>query len=145
METDEKGLTSSGLAKQAGVNLETVRFYERKAMLPKPPRTPSGYRRFPPESVQRIRFIRRAQQLGFTLNEIKDLLALSNSPVKNCGAVRSRAAQKIAEIERKIAALRAMKGALKEISVACGGRKRFMMCPILESLGSEEQIYHAEG
>jgi MerR family mercuric resistance operon transcriptional regulator len=72
-------LTSGGLAKQAGVNLETIRFYERKAMLPKPPRTVSGYRLFPPESVQRIRFIRRAQQLGFRLNEIKELLALSRN------------------------------------------------------------------
>jgi MerR family transcriptional regulator, copper efflux regulator len=143
MKMDRKGLTSGGLAKQAGVNLETVRFYERRAMLPKPPRTASGYRVFPPESVQRIRFIRRAQDLGFTLKEIKALLALSNAPVKNCGAVRGRAAQKIAEIEGKIAALTAMKNALEEISFACSGRNRAMVCPILESLGSDEEGCHA--
>lgn len=144
MITDRKSLTSGHLARQAGVNLETVRFYERRAMLPKPPRTASGYRLFPPESIKRIRFIRRAQRLGFTLSEIRELLALSKSPVKNCGAVRARAAEKVSEIERKIAALNAMKQALHEISVACVGRKPSRICPILESLGSDEKICHAK-
>jgi len=139
-----KALTSGKLAKEAGVNLETVRFYERKAILPHPPRTASGYRIFPSEAVQRIRFIRRAQQLGFTLKEITELLALSSNRRKNCGAVRGRAEQKIAEIERKIAALTAMKEALKEISAACTGRARALSCPMLESLCSEKEISDAK-
>jgi Hg(II)-responsive transcriptional regulator len=134
-----KALTSGKLAKAAGVNLETIRFYERKAMLPHPPRTASGYRLFPPEAVQRIRIIRRAQQLGFTLKEIEELLTLSSTRRKNCGAVRGRAEQKIAEIERKIAALNAMKDALKQISAACSGRAQALSCPMLESLCSEEE------
>lgn len=131
-------LTSGKLAKEAGVNLETIRFYERKSMLPRPPRAASGYRLFPREAIQRIRFIRRAQQLGFTLKEIKELLALSGSRRTDCGAVRARAERKIVEIERKIAALNAMKDALTEISAACGGNSRALRCPMLESLCSED-------
>lgn len=137
-----KAMTSGKLAMEAGVNLETVRFYERRAMLPHPPRTTSGYRLFPPETVQRIRFIRRAQTLGFTLKEIKELLALSGSGSTNCGPVRARAEQKIAEIERKIEALTVMKKALEEISANCTGGKRARSCPILECLGSDEEIFH---
>jgi MerR family mercuric resistance operon transcriptional regulator len=139
-----KALTSGKLAREAGVNLETVRFYERKAMLPRPPRAASGYRLFPPEAVQRIRFIRRAQQLGFSLKEIRELMALSSGRTTDCGAVRGRAERKIAEIETKIAALNAMKDALKEISAACSGRARAQSCPMLDSLCSEEEVYHAE-
>lgn len=104
--------TSGRLAKQSGVNLETIRFYERQKLLPSPPRTAAGYRLFPAESVQRVRFIRRAQLLGFSLKEIKDLLALSAARGASCATVRRRAHEKIAEVEQKIAALQSMHRAL---------------------------------
>jgi MerR family mercuric resistance operon transcriptional regulator len=114
-------------------------------MLPKPPRTASGYRLFPPESVRRIRFIRRAQSLGFTLKEINELLGLSRSQKTNCGAVRDRAKQKIAEIEQKLAALTSMKNALEEISANCKGRSISRSCPILECLDSDRELFHDQG
>lgn len=137
-------LTSGRLAKQSGVNLETIRFYERQKLLPAPPRTAAGYRLFPADSVQRVRFIRRAQSLGFSLKEIKDLLALSAARGTSCATVRRRAQEKIAEVERKIAALQSMHRALHALAEACSGRGPATHCPILECLGSEkEMICHA--
>ena len=78
------GLSTGEIAKQGGVNLETIRYYERRGLLPKPPRTPSGYRTFDPEAVRRIRFIKQAQGLGFSLKEIKALLALRVDPCSSC-------------------------------------------------------------
>ena len=133
-------LTSGKLAKTAGVNLETIRFYEREALLPKPPRTAAGYRHFPAEAIQRVRFIRRAQTLGFSLKEIKELLALSAARGTSCATVRHRAERKVAEIEQKITALAAMKKALQKLAEACSGRGPVTRCPILECLGSEEEV-----
>lgn len=133
-------LTSGKLAKQAGVNLETIRFYEREKLLPKPPRTPAGYRLFPADAVQRVRFVRRAQTLGFTLKEIKELLALSGARGSSCETVRDRTKRKIDEIQEKIAALTAMKHALEELSESCTGRGPLARCPILDCLGSEQEI-----
>ena len=92
-------LTRGELAQQGRVNSETVRYYERRGLLPKPPRTPSGYRAFSSEAVRRVRFIKRAQGLGFSLKEIKALLTLRIDPRRSCGDVRTRAEAKIEEIE----------------------------------------------
>lgn len=121
------------------MNLETIRFYERQKLLPEPPRTGAGYRLFPSDSIQRVRFIRRAQTLGFTLKEIKDLLALSVTRRTDCEMVRERAETKIVEIEGKIKALEAMKAALKELSAQCNRRGPTARCPILECLKSDEE------
>ena len=83
-------LRSGELAKQAGVNVETLRVYERKGILPQPPRRASGYREYPPDAVDRIRFIKRAQELGFTLKEIKELLELGADPQTTCADLRAR-------------------------------------------------------
>jgi len=139
-----EALTSGRLAKEADVNLETIRFYEREKLLPKPPRTAAGYRLFPAEAIQRVRFIRRAQTLGFTLKEIRELLALSQSRRASCETVRQRAERKLVEIEGKITALVAMKGALTELSANCRGRGPVTRCPILECLSSEKEIIHAD-
>src|SRR5712692_7713612 len=96
---DMKSLTIGRLAKQAGINLETVRYYERRGLLPKPPRTASGYRLFPADAALRLRFIRRAQELGFSLKEIRDLLALRVSPRTTSAEIRKRTEAKIADIE----------------------------------------------
>src|SRR5215212_6625308 len=129
-------ITTSVLAARAGVNLQSIRFYERMALLPKPPRTASGYRIFTPDSVRRVRFIKRAQELGFTLKEIKELLALRPDPVTSCADVRRRAQQKREDIERKIHDLRKLTKALTRLVGACGTRRVTSACPILESLDS---------
>jgi MerR family mercuric resistance operon transcriptional regulator len=102
MSKDET-LTVGALAGAAGVGRETVRFYERKGLIDEPPRTPAGYRRYPQDTVQRLRFIRRAQELGFTLGEIADLLALRVDEVSACGTVEVRAREKLKQVETKIA------------------------------------------
>ena len=129
-----EGLRSSELANRGGVNLETVRYYERRGLLPKPPRTPAGYRTFDAGAVRRLRFIRQAQALGFSLKEIKELLALRLDPRASCADVRRRAEAKIADIDEKLRALRAMKRALVCLTAACAGRGPVSACPILESL-----------
>src|SRR6185437_17021904 len=102
-------LTIGGLARQSGVNIDTVRYYERRRLVPKPSRSVSGYRKFPREMVTRIRFIKHAQALGFTLKEIGDLLSLRIESDATCRSVRSRAEAKIADITGKIRSLERMK------------------------------------
>jgi MerR family copper efflux transcriptional regulator len=125
-------LTIGGLARLGGVNLETVRYYERRGLLPKPPRTQAGYRQFPPDTAQRLRFIKRAQELGFSLDEVQELLALRVEPQK-CVDVRSRAKTKIADIEQKINTLAAMKHILRGLVEQCENCASDE-CPILASM-----------
>lgn len=129
-------LTISELAKAAGlgVGVETIRFYERKGLLTEPPRSASGYRQYPPAAVERLRFIRRAQGLGFTLEEISDLLELRVDEVAACGSVEARARAKLESVGEKIAELRRLQRALKRLVVACQARQPTSECPILEEL-----------
>lgn len=129
-----KPLHSSELARQGGVNLQTLRYYEREGLLPRPPRTDSGYRAFAPDAVDLIRFIKRAQGLGFTLREIKELLALRDHPDTACGEVRQQAEVKIADVSEKIRHLRAIKRELTRLARACAGTARPHSCPILTKL-----------
>lgn len=128
------GLTIGELAKQAHVNRETVRYYERQRLLGPPPRSPSGYRLFSEDALRRLRFIRHAKVLGFSLNEIADLLALRVGSVDACERVRERTRSKIQDIDRKIRALQDMKGALSELAAACSRHRRTVDCPILSVL-----------
>jgi MerR family transcriptional regulator, copper efflux regulator len=130
-------LTISRLARLGGVNLETVRYYERRGLLPKPPRTEAGYRQFSPDAARRLRFIKRAQELGFSLNEVKELLALRIDSRKNRTNVRLHAEAKIADIEQKIAALSAMKATLRELALRCQHCGPSADCPILASFEYE--------
>jgi MerR family mercuric resistance operon transcriptional regulator len=127
-------LTVGKLARAAGVGVETVRFYERRGLLEQPARKGSSYRVYTPAAVTRIQFIRRAQQLGFTLNEIAELIALEESASENCDAVRGRATDKISAIQRKIDDLEAMKGALQQMLTACPGSQPLSDCPIMSCL-----------
>ncbi len=102
-------ISTSELAKRGRINLQTIRYYERLGLLPKPPRSQSGYRQFPEAAPRRVRFIKRAQELGFSLKEIKELLALRVEPGKTRADVRQRAEAKIADIEGKIKSLRKTK------------------------------------
>lgn len=130
-------LTISRLARLGGVNLETVRYYERRGLLAKPPRTQAGYRQFSPDAALRIRFIKRAQELRFSLHEIQDLLALRVESRKSRTAVRLRAEAKIADIDRKIAALSSIKATLRELALRCERCGPSADCPILASLEDE--------
>lgn len=130
-----ESLTIGQLAQRAGVGVETVRFYEREGLISEPPRRPSGYRDYPPEAVARIVFIRRGKELGFTLKEINELLELRVRPRRNCAQVKRSADAKIAGIDGKIAALRRMRRALKDLTKACEESRPTTECPILASLG----------
>ncbi len=133
-----KSLTVGQLAREAGINLETVRYYEREGLLPKAPRSASGYRLFPTDATRRLRFIRRAQELGFSLKEIRELLALRLSPRSSTAEIRKRAEAKIADIEGKIKSLESMSKSLRKLTKSCAGCAPVSECPILESLDRED-------
>ena len=132
-----ESLTIGRLARLGGVNLETIRYYEREKLLQEPPRTPGGYRLFPAETVRRLRFIKRAQELGFSLSEIRELLALRMKPGSRRKDIRARAEAKIADIEQKIRTLTSMKNTLRNLTGRCDGCGPLSDCPILESLDEE--------
>ena len=121
------------LAKDTGVNVQTVRYYERRGLLAPPHRTRAGYRRYNDESVRQVRFIKRAQGLGFTLKEISELLTLRADPETTCADVKTRAQAKIEDIDGKLRLLQAMRQALAELAETCDGRGDGY-CPILKSL-----------
>jgi len=136
-----KGTTKSGtevftignIAKRAGVGVETVRFYEREGLIEKPRRRESGYREYSNEVISRIRFIRRAQELGFSLREILEFLSLRMERSGTCAQVKKRAEMKISDIEKKISDLLRMKKALKELTEACIEQNPIAGCPILKA------------
>src|SRR2546421_314059 len=136
MERPMSRLSSGQVARRGGVNLESIRFYEREGLLPRAPRSSNGYRVFGEEDVRRVRFIKRAQELGFSLKEVAELLKLRSQPQSACSQVRARAGAKIADIEGKIRELRKMRVELLQLSGACGKKGR-RGCPILERLESE--------
>ncbi len=127
-------MTRSQVAKQAGVGSETVRFYEQRGLIPDPPRTPSGYRHYDASYVERIQFIQRAQQLGFSLNEIRGLLDLRVDATADAGEVRRRARAKRTEVEAKLRDLERIHAALSELIDACCGHGPTSACPILDAL-----------
>jgi MerR family copper efflux transcriptional regulator len=123
------------LAGKAGVGIETIRYYEREGLLAAPRRRPSGYRVYDEATIARLRFIRRTKELGFSLDEIKQLLGLWFNASTRCTHVRDRAASKIADIEEKIRSLQGMKRALRKLVAQCETRNSLDDCPLLEGLG----------
>ncbi len=128
------------IARQAGVNVQTLRYYEKRRLLPVPGRRPSGYREYPPETVQFIRFIRRAQDLGFTLSEIEELLALRKHGARRRAKVRSVAEAKLRDINEKIRSLEAIRQALLTLVRSCACQGKSPECPILEALSEEGNL-----
>lgn len=124
------------LAKRAGVSIDTVRYYERGGLLAPKTRLASGYRRYSELEVARLRFIRRAQALGFSLKEVKELLALSK--LRDVARVRRTAQEKLADVEERIASLERVRKGLAGLIAACPGHGRAADCPILKALGDEE-------
>ncbi len=129
-------LTIGQLARRAGVGIETVRFYERQGLLPKPPRTPSGYRQYSPDALGRLAFISRAKALGFALREIADLLALDASREATCDDVKHRAERKLAETEAQLAELTRVRDTLRGLIAQCGSGPAGT-CPVLMNLKGE--------
>ena len=127
-------LRTGEVARLAGVNAETLRFYERQGILPEPPRRASGFREYPPETVDLIRFIKRAQELGFSLREVQGLLDLRNAPRRAARKAPHLVKAKIDDINHKIHDLEAMRGALEGLLCACEGKESPGSCPIIESL-----------
>lgn len=127
------------LAKAAEVGVETLRFYEREGLIPEPPRRMSGYRQYPPDTIRRVRFIRRAKDLGFSLKEIRELLSLRVAPDTSCADVRALAVGKIATIADKLAELERMRSILERLADTCSGDGPTSECPILEMLDDAER------
>jgi len=133
-------LSIGQVARRAGVGVETVRFYEREGLLEEPPRRASGYRQYSEEVVARLRFIKRAQQLGFSLKEISELLLLRVDAQTSCEEVKGRTEAKIAEVERKMVELQRMRQALLQVHSLCTGQGPTGRCPMLDALNQQETL-----
>jgi DNA-binding transcriptional MerR regulator len=127
-------MRTAELARQAGVNAQTLRYYERRGLLPDPGRTGAGYRSYGPDAVRVVRFVKRAQELGFTLNEIEVLLDLAGGGPDSCDATRHLATEKITELDRRIASLQAMRGSVSRLVDTCTRPRADRDCPLLHSL-----------
>lgn len=132
------GLKIGEVAGAAGVNVPTVRYYERRGIISEPPRTRSGYRQYDADVVDRIRFIRRAQDLGFTLEEIQDLLALRVDDPAACSSVEDVAHDKLSSVEAKIGELERLREALRSLIRSCEAREPTADCPALAMLEGQE-------
>lgn len=121
-------------AAQAAVNVQTLRYYERRGLVPAPDRRASGYREYGPAAVDRVRFIKHAQSLGFTLDEIADLLALRVSAETACAQVEAQAARAVARIDEKVDQLTRMRAVLTQLAAACQRQDLTGDCPILHAL-----------
>lgn len=129
-----KRLTIGQVAERAAVGIETIRFYERRGLIPEPPRSRAGYRQYRPDVVGRIGFIRRAKRLGFSLDEIGELLALRADPKEGCADVCTRARRKLADIEEQIAVLQEVRDELDDLIATCTAGATDDSCHILGAL-----------
>ena len=127
-----RAMTIGKLAQSAGVNVETIRYYQRLRLLDEPARPLGGVRRYADAAVARVQFIKRAQELGFSLAEIQRLLRLGDP--QSCGEARALAAEKLALVESRVADLQRLRGVLKELIGRCDRRQGKVACPIIESL-----------
>lgn len=138
MNASAHSLTIGALAKRVGVAIDTIRYYEREGLLPEPVRRPSGYRTYNESSIAQLRFIRRAKGLGFTLEEIRDLLALSADRQRGVKAVKQRAQQRLAALDSRIVELQRVRDGLAQLVQSCPGHGAPEQCPILRALSDEE-------
>ena len=127
-------MTIGELAKACGVGVETIRFYERSGLIADPRQNGVGYRDYAATVVRRVKFIKQAQTLGFTLKEIADLLAIRVSPTTTCADVRAKAQGKILDIQEKVRVLRSFEAALEQLVSQCSGSGPASDCPILDAI-----------
>ena len=128
-----EGLTIGKLARECGVGVETIRFYERKGLIEQPEQPASGYRKYPAETGARVKFIRNAKELGFSLREIGELLSLAETSKMSRKRMQSRTEAKIVEIDEKIAGLLRLKEELSGLVKVCRSGKRACRCPIVDA------------
>jgi len=122
------------VAKQAGVTVEAIRFYEKQKLIAIPPRSESGYRQYPSDTIKRVRFIQHAKEAGFTLKDIGELLALRQEPGTSCTDIKLRTSKKLEEVDQKIRDLESIRNALRSMIMKCSGNGALSQCPILEEL-----------
>lgn len=132
-------LTIGELARESGVGVETIRFYERRGLLERPARPVRGFRAYTSAAAERIGFVREAQALGFTLKEVRDLLDLRSAPGTDSAAVRGRAAAKLGQLDTRMARLSGMRSALHGLLARCPGRGSLEDCPIIAALSAPPQ------
>lgn len=130
-----KGLQRAELARRTGCNLETIRYYEKVGMMPDPPRTASGYRVYGESHVSRLRFILRARELGFSIEQVRGLLELVDGGTQTCAEVKERTEQHLADVRAKIADLKRIEKVLAMTAAQCSGED-VPECPVLEALAS---------
>ena len=133
-----QSLTIGKLAKKTDVSIDSIRFYERRGLIAEPMRTESNYRLYPLEAADRLRFIKKAQQLGFSLSEIQELLDLSQNPTASKADVKSKTEEKIEDIKSKIQNLNRILKALEQLDKTCDGHGPVSECPILKALASDD-------
>jgi MerR family copper efflux transcriptional regulator len=138
MNTQTASLTIGTVARRVGVAIDTIRFYEREGLLPEPQRRASGYRSYDDGAVAQLRFIRRAKALGFTLEEIRELLALSTDRQHGVKSVKQRAQRRLTALDERIAELTRVRDGLAQLIAACPGHGRLEACPILRALNDDE-------
>ncbi len=139
-----RGLTRSGLARRVGVRPSTIRYYEQQGLLPRPARTARGYRVYTEADVARLRFIRRAQALGFSLTAIRELLRLENAGTEAAEVVRRQALQHLQEVRRRLQDLQRLEAVLSQLVATCAAH-RGEGCPILEALQAADPFPYAPG
>ena len=132
-DTSGKGLHRAALARRTACNLETIRYYEKIGLMPQPPRTEPGHRRYDDRHVERLRFILRARELGFSLDDIRGLLALVDRGTQTCAEVKERTERHLADVRDKIADLKRIERVLAETAAKCSGDE-VPDCPVLEAL-----------
>ena len=135
-------LSISQVATAADVNVQTIRYYERRGLFPTPRRSPSGYRQYTDDAVARLRFIKHAQELGFSLQEIQELLGLRVRHGAACDPVQRKTRHKIEVVQQRITDLQRMKRILERLAGACAARRPTDNCPILEVLEDDDDVSH---
>ena len=133
-------LTIGQVASAADVNIQTVRYYERRGLFPTPRRTPAGYRQYAENAVARLRFIKHAQEMGFSLKEVQELLGLRVRHGAACDAVERKTRRKIQVVRQRIRDLQRMKRTLERLAAACAARRSTDDCPILEVLEDHDDV-----
>jgi MerR family mercuric resistance operon transcriptional regulator len=133
-------MRTSELAERAGVNTQTLRYYERRGLLARPPRSTSGYRNYPASAVQLLRFVKRVQELGFSLDEAAELVHLAAGGPQACASARAMATARLSEIERRLADLQRMRDSLAELVATCDLPPRDRQCSLLQALQSEDIV-----
>ncbi|HJT70795.1 MAG TPA: heavy metal-responsive transcriptional regulator [Terriglobales bacterium] len=138
-------LNRGQLAEAAQVNIETLRYYERRGLIPAPPRSPANYRRYPRHTISRVRFVKHAQDLGFSLAEIRELLSLRATRGAKSGEVKKHAARKIEEVSERIRALERIRAALRHLVVQCSGDGPIEECTILHAIEAGDLDHSRRG